>query len=73
MRAAVESNLMLRDALVEISVIAARPDLPRQIINPPGRSANPRPYSRAIAVGDYIFVAGLVSRIQRPASWLMGM
>lgn len=65
-RATVESDLMLRDGLVEISCIAARPDLPRRIINPAGWSANPLPYSKAIAVGDYIFVAGLVS--QNPAT-----
>src|SRR5262245_10699461 len=57
---------MLRDGLVEISAIAARPDLPRRFLNPQGWSTNPLPYSKGIAVGDYIFLAGLVA--QNPQS-----
>src|SRR5215467_2882999 len=53
---------MLRDGLVEITAIAANPSLPRRYIQPQGWSANPLPYSKAIAVGDYVFVAGLVSQ-----------
>ena len=53
---------MLRDGLIEISAIAARPELPRRYLNPAGWSTNPLPYSKGIAVGDYIFVAGLVSQ-----------
>jgi 2-iminobutanoate/2-iminopropanoate deaminase len=55
-------DLMLRDGLIEISAIAARPDLPRRYIQPQGWSSNPLPYSKAIAVGDYVFVAGLVAQ-----------
>jgi 2-iminobutanoate/2-iminopropanoate deaminase len=65
-RATTQADLMLRDGLVEITAIAARPDLPRRYIQPQGWSANPLPYSKAIAVGDYVFVAGLVS--QNPQS-----
>src|SRR5215467_11357441 len=65
-RATTQADLMLRDGLVEISAIAARPDLPRRYIQPQGWSSNPLPYSKAIAVGDYVFVAGLVS--QNPAT-----
>ena len=65
-RATVQQDLMLRDGLIEISAIAARPDLPRRYINPQGWSSNPLPYSKGIAVGDYIFLAGLVS--QNPQS-----
>lgn len=61
-RATVESDLVLRDGLVEISAIAVNPSLPRRVINPQGWSANPLPYSKAIVAGDYIFVAGLVSQ-----------
>jgi len=61
-RATTQADLMLRDGLVEISAIAARPDLPRRYIQPQGWSPNPLPYSKAIVVGDYIFVAGLVSQ-----------
>jgi 2-iminobutanoate/2-iminopropanoate deaminase len=65
-RATTQADLMLRDGLVEISAIAARSDLPRRYLNPQGWSTNPLPYSKGIAVGDYIFVAGLVA--QNPQS-----
>jgi 2-iminobutanoate/2-iminopropanoate deaminase len=61
-RATTQADLMLRDGLVEIAAIAARPQLPRRYIQPQGWSANPLPYSKAIAVGDYVFVSGLVSQ-----------
>jgi reactive intermediate/imine deaminase len=61
-RATTQADLMLRDGLVEISAIAATPSLQRRYINPTGWSTNPLPYSKAIAVGDYIFLAGLVSQ-----------
>jgi 2-iminobutanoate/2-iminopropanoate deaminase len=61
-RATTQADLMLRDGLIEIAAIAARPDLPRRYIQPQGWAANPLPYSRAIAVGDYVFVSGLVSQ-----------
>ena len=65
-RATTQADLMLRDGLVEISAIAVNPALPRRYINPQGWSSNPLPYSKGIAVGDYIFLAGLVS--QNPQS-----
>lgn len=60
----IESGLMLQDGLVEISAVAAAPGLRRQIIRPSGWSDNPL-YSRAISVGDYIFLAGLVAENPR--------
>src|SRR5438105_12164545 len=45
--------------------IAARPDLERRYINPQGWSTNPLPYSRGVAVGDHLFLAGLVSQNPR--------
>lgn len=71
-RAAVQADLMLRDALVQISAIAARPDLPRRYINPQGWGANPAPSSRAIAVGDYVFVSGIVSQDPRTGAAVEG-
>lgn len=65
-RATTQADLMLRDGLVEISAIAVNPTLPRRYLNPQGWSSNPLPYSKGIAVGDYIFLAGLVS--QNPQS-----
>lgn len=61
-RATVQADLMLRDGRIEITAIAARPELPRRYIQPQGWSTNPLPYSKAIAVGDYVFVAGLVAQ-----------
>lgn len=71
-RAAVQADLMLRAALVQISAIAARPDLQRRYINPQGWSANPLPSSRAIAVGDYVFVAGIRSQDPRTGAAVAG-
>lgn len=65
-RATVQADLMLPEGLVEISAIAVDPALPRQVISPAGWPNNPLPYSRAIKVGDYLFLAGLVS--QEPKS-----
>jgi len=71
-RATVQADLMLRDGLVEISAIAARSDLPRRYINPQGWSANPLPYSKGIAVGDYLFLAGLVSQTPQTGAAVPG-
>lgn len=71
-RATTEADLMLRGGLIEISAIAARPDLERRYINPPGWSTNPLPYSRAVAVGDHIFLAGLVSQNPQTGAALNG-
>jgi len=71
-RATTEADLMLRGGLIEISAIAARPDLERRFINPQGWSTNPLPYSRGIAVGDHIFLAGLVSQNPQTGDALNG-
>ncbi len=71
-RATTEADLMLRGGLIEISAIAARPDLERRYINPQGWSTNPLPYSRGIAVGDHIFLAGLVSQNPQTGDALNG-
>ena len=71
-RATTQADLMLRDGLIEISAIAARPDLQRRYINPQGWSTNPLPYSRAIAVGDHLFLAGLVSQNPQTGAALNG-
>src|SRR5207247_10994269 len=71
-RATTQADLMLRDGLIEISAVAARPDLQRRYINPQGWSTNPLPYSRAIAVGDHLFLAGLVSQNPQTGAALNG-
>src|SRR5579884_3109620 len=71
-RATTQADLMLRDGLIEITAIAARPELPRRYIQPQGWSSNPLPYSKAIAVGDHVFVAGLVSQNPQTGSAVEG-
>lgn len=71
-RATTQADLMQRGALIEISAIAARPDLQRRYINPQGWSTNALPYSRAIAAGDHIFLAGLVSQNPQTGAALGG-
>jgi 2-iminobutanoate/2-iminopropanoate deaminase len=56
----IEAGLPLQGSLIEVSGIAADRGLPRQIVRPAGWADNPL-YSRAIKVGDYIFLAGLVA------------
>jgi enamine deaminase RidA (YjgF/YER057c/UK114 family) len=58
--AVIEAALPLEGSLVEITAIAAQRGLPRRIVRPAGWSTNAL-YSRAIAVGDFIFLAGLVA------------
>src|SRR5438094_10359688 len=72
LRATIQADLMLRGGLIEISAIAARPDLERRYINPQGWSTNPLHYSRGVAVGDHIFLAGLVSQNPQTGALLNG-
>ena len=61
-RATLEADLALEGSLIEIQAIALRPGLEKQLITVPDEGPNMRPYSRALRVGDYLFVAGLVSQ-----------
>jgi len=71
-RATTQADLMVRDGRIEISTIAARPDLQRRYINPQGWPPNPLPFSRAIAVGDHIFLAGLTAQTPQTGAVLNG-
>ncbi len=61
-RATLEADLALEGSLIEIQAIAVRPGIEKEVIRIPGEGANTRPYSRALRVGDYLFVAGLISQ-----------
>jgi len=61
-RATIEADLALPDALVEISMIAARPGVSRQVITPEGWPQPAPPYSWAILAGDTLFISGITSR-----------
>ena len=61
-RTTIIANLIMPEALVEISMVALRTGADRQVVHPAGwiRSANP--YSYGIKSGNTLFLAGLVSR-----------
>ena len=61
-RTTVVSELVLPDALVEMSMIAVPKGAERVVIHPESWIKSPNPYSYAIRTGDTLFIAGLVSR-----------
>jgi reactive intermediate/imine deaminase len=71
-RTTVIADLVLRDALVEISMIAVPDGAERVVIHPQGWQRSPNPYSYAIRTGDTLFLSGLVSRNGRENSVVPG-
>jgi 2-iminobutanoate/2-iminopropanoate deaminase len=61
-RTTVEANLMVPEALVEISLIAAGEGTSRRVLHPSSWLRSPNPYSYAIEAGDTVFLSGLVAR-----------
>lgn len=61
-RTTVVANLMVPDALVEISAIVAAAGTPRRVLHPQGWLRSPNPYSYAVEAGDTVFLSGLVAR-----------
>ena len=61
-RTTVQTNLVLPEGLIEISMIAIPDGRERKAIHPPGWMKSPNPYSYGIKSGDTLFLAGLVSR-----------
>jgi enamine deaminase RidA (YjgF/YER057c/UK114 family) len=61
-RTTVVANLMVQDALIEISTIAAAPGTSRRVIHPEGWQRSPNPYSYIVEAGDAVFLAGLIAR-----------
>ncbi len=59
-RATVQADLLHPDALIQISVIAARG--PREIITPSGLKSPELPYSWGVKVGSTLFLSGATSR-----------
>ncbi len=66
------TDLVLPDALVEISMIAVPNGAERVVIHPAGWIKSPNPYSYAIRTGDTLFLSGLVSRNGRDNSVVAG-
>jgi len=71
-RTTVVTELVLPDALVEMSMIAVAPDAERTVIHPDTWLKSPSPYSYAIRSGETLFLSGLVSRNGRDNSLVPG-
>lgn len=61
-RATVEADIAIPGALVEISMIAARPGVEKKVIKPSAMKSPELPYSWGIQVGSTLFVAGATAR-----------
>jgi reactive intermediate/imine deaminase len=61
-RATVEADLPAPASLVQISLIAARPSVSKEVITPSDLMTPELPYSWGIRVGTTLFIAGLTSR-----------
>src|SRR5262245_17659828 len=61
-RTTVITDLVLPDALVEMSMIAVPNGVGRMVIHPTGWRTAPNPYSYGIKSGDTLFMSGLISR-----------
>jgi len=64
-RTTVVANLVVSEALLEISAIGLRPGAERVVVHPANWQRSPSPYSYGIRSGDTLFLAGLVSRSGR--------
>ncbi len=61
-RATVEGDIAIPDALVEISMVAVRPGVERRVIRPSKMKSPELPYSWGIRSGNTLFVAGATAR-----------
>jgi reactive intermediate/imine deaminase len=71
-RTTVIADLVLADALVEMSMIAVPTGAERVVIHPAAWIKSPNPYSYAIRSGETLFLAGLVARNGRDNSFVDG-
>jgi reactive intermediate/imine deaminase len=71
-RTTVITNLIMPDALVEISMVALRRGVERQVIHPAGWIKSANPYSYGIKSGNTLFLAGLISRNGKDNSPIAG-
>jgi len=61
-RTTVVANLVVPDALIEISMVALRAGVERQVVLPEGWLRSPNPYSYGVRSKNTLFLSGLVSR-----------
>jgi len=59
-RATVEAGIVVQDALLEISMIAARRGVRKAMVAPDGWPTPKPPYSWGVLAGDTLFISGLV-------------
>jgi reactive intermediate/imine deaminase len=71
-RTTVISDLVLADALVEMSIVAVPNGAERVVVHPSAWMKSPNPYSYAIQTGDMLFLAGLVARNGRDNTFVEG-
>jgi reactive intermediate/imine deaminase len=71
-RTTVVADLVLPDALVEMSMVAVPSGGERVVIHPADWMKSPSPYSYAIKSGDTLFLSGLVSRNGRDNTVVAG-
>ena len=61
-RTTVVAPLALKDALIEIAVVAVPNGGDRQVVHPADWMKSPNPYSYGIKTGNTLFLSGLISR-----------
>jgi enamine deaminase RidA (YjgF/YER057c/UK114 family) len=71
-RTTIQADLVVPEALVEISMVALAPGAERSVIHPSTWVPSTNPYSYGIKSGDTLFMAGLVSRDGRDNSVVAG-
>jgi enamine deaminase RidA (YjgF/YER057c/UK114 family) len=71
-RATVVANVVVSDALVEMSAIGIRNGKERKVIHPAAWAVPTSPYNYGIQSGDTLFIAGLVSRNPKDNSIVTG-
>jgi 2-iminobutanoate/2-iminopropanoate deaminase len=71
-RTTVVAGLVSPDALIEISMVALKNGVERQVIHPASWLKSPSPYSYGIKSGNTLFLSGLVSRNGRDNSLVPG-
>jgi 2-iminobutanoate/2-iminopropanoate deaminase len=71
-RTTVVTELVMADALVEMSIVAVPTGGERRVIHPAEWMASPNPYSYGIKSGDTLFLSGLISRNGKDNSVVTG-
>jgi enamine deaminase RidA (YjgF/YER057c/UK114 family) len=71
-RTTVITDLVVPEALVEITMIAVPRDASREVVHPSDWMRSPNPYSYAVRAGETVFLSGLVPRKGRDNSPVRG-